>query len=102
MSAQLSSPLAGMAVLQVLFLLFVLGPLFGQRLATRLTPEDAPPMFDKSGCHRLEQDAFRCGLNDGLCADLNLELLAQPSGNDNLAFSGEPDGIGFCYRAHAL
>src|SRR6266536_4273182 len=100
MSAKLSSTLAGMAIFQFLLLLLMFGPLLGQRLVTRLALDDASPTLDECGGHRLEEDAFGRRLNNSLGAILNVELLAKPGGDDDLTFRGEPDGVGFDYRAH--
>src|SRR2546426_12189183 len=75
MSAKLSSTLAGMALLQCLFLLRVLGPRFGERLAARLALEDAAPTLDERDSHGLEQNAIGRGLDNGFGAVFDVKLL---------------------------
>src|SRR5439155_10987031 len=101
MSAKLSSTLPGMALLQLTLLFLVLGPFVGQRLLARLVLENAAPMLDERGGHRFQENPFRCRLNHGLRAVLNMELSPQPRGDDDLAFRREPDGISLCCCAHA-
>jgi hypothetical protein len=74
-----------MAVLQFLLLFLVLGPLVGKRLIARFRLENAAPAPDERSGYRLQQNPFRCGLNDGLGAVFDVELLPQPRGDDDLA-----------------
>src|SRR5882672_1680355 len=101
MSAKLSSTLPGMAVLQFLFGFLVFGPTFGQRLLAGLALENATPVLDQRGGHGLQENPFRSGLDDSLGAVLNMELLPQPGGNDDLPLGGKPDGVGLVGGVHA-
>src|SRR5438552_1861694 len=100
MSAKLSRTLADMAILEFPFLLFVVRPFLSQGLIAWLALDNASPLLDESGGHRLEKNAVRRCLNHGLGSLLNMQLLAQPRGNDDLAFGGKPYGIGLNCRTH--
>src|ERR1017187_4429909 len=100
MRAKLSSTLADMARLQFLLLLRVPGPFVGERLVAQLSLDDAPPALNERGGYRLQENAFRRGLNHGLGSILNEEFLTQPRGNDDLPFGGEPNGIASCSYIH--
>src|SRR5450759_1597076 len=102
MRAKLSSTLADMALLQFHLLFLVRGKFLGEGLVARLTLDDAPPALDERGGHRLQENAFRRGLNHGLRSVLNLEFLSQPGGNDDLPFGCEPNGIGFHSYIHCI
>src|ERR1039457_7582790 len=102
MRAKLSSTLANMARLQFLLLLRVPGAFGGERLVAQLSLDDAPPALNERGGYRLQENAFRRGLNHGLGSILNVELLTQPCGNDDLPFGGEPNGIGLYSYIHGV
>src|SRR5260221_660193 len=100
MRAKLSSTLAGMALLQFLFLFLVLCPLFSKRPLARLSFEDAASALDERGSNGLEKNTVRRSSDHGACAGLDVVLLSQPARNNYLAFCGEPNGVGFGCRAH--
>src|SRR5262245_24148260 len=100
MSAKLSSTLASMALLQFPFLLLVLGPLLSKWLIPRAPFEDASSALNKRRGHWLQKDTFWRRLNDGFRPILDLELLAQPCRDDDLALGGEPNGICPRRRTH--
>ena len=52
----------------------------------------------------LDEDAVGRGNHVGAGAFLDLELFAEPAGNDHLAFDGEINGIGLygCYHADRI
>jgi hypothetical protein len=50
----------------------------------------------------LEEDPVSSCLHNGFAAHLNVELLAQPSRNDDLAFGGKRDRVCLSLGVHAL
>ena len=92
-NAKLSNTLAGMAILQFLFLFLLLGPFLGQRFVAGLAFEDAARGFDQGGGHGFEEDSIGCRLDHGFCAFFDVKLLSQPGGDNDLAFGREPDRI---------
>src|SRR5215469_316192 len=100
MRAKLSSTLADMALLERAFLLFVLGPLLGQRSVSRRALEDAASAPDECRRHRFEQDALRRRLHYRLGSILDFELLAKTKWDDNLPFCRERYGFRFFGHTH--
>ena len=100
MSAKLSRTLAGISFLEFFLLPFVFGPFLGQRPCAGPAPEDTAPLLDERCSDGLEENALGGRLNNRFSAVLNLELLAQPCRNDDLAFRSKPSGIYSCCRAH--
>src|SRR6266446_9977280 len=103
MSAKLSRTVAGIpALLQFLFLAFVLGPFLGERLVAGLALQQAEAALDRVACHRPEQNALLRGGDDGAGAVLDMEQFAQSKGDHHLPFGGEPNRVSFiCHNVDA-
>src|SRR5258708_5848529 len=89
-----------MSPLECPFLLLVLGPVLGQRLASRPALEDAAPALDERRGHGFEKDSLRRGLDHGLGPVLDVELFAQAKWDDDLPLRREPYGFELLSHTH--
>src|ERR1700690_3320636 len=90
-----------MALLERPLPLLVLGPVLGQRLASRGALEDTAPALDERRGHGFEKDSLRGGLDHGLCPVLDVELFAQAKWDDHLPLGREPYGFELLSHTHA-
>src|SRR2546423_1145595 len=101
MRAKLSRTLPGMAFLEFLLLLLMLGPFLCERFFAWLSLEDSAPAPDERRRHRLEQNSFIGGNHHRFSPGLNIKFLAQTPRNDHLAFHREINHFRFRFVNHA-
>lgn len=75
-------------------------PILAGGLSTGFALQKPKATFNRLTRDRLEQNPFGRSLHDGLRAILDVELLAQPARNHQLAFGSEPNGSSFRCCAH--